>query len=130
MKVYLLLGKVVMVTSLITPPLVFAVPILLIFKMDSGIMGLIGLALLLSISLYISSRYYRDKYTTDHLKNGICPNCKSRELSFSERGELSGHKYDMWACRKCGYGWEHTQLGKNYGYNRYVQKENERYKRI
>lgn len=130
MKVYPLLGKVVMVTSLITPLLVFAVPILLIFKIDSDITGLIGLALLLSISLYISSRYYRDKYTTDHLKNGICPNCKSHKLSFSERGEFSGHKYDSWECRKCGYGWEHTQIGRNYGYNRYVQKENERYKRI
>ncbi|MDP2766936.1 MAG: hypothetical protein Q8O41_05740, partial [Candidatus Methanoperedens sp.] len=67
----------------------------------------------------------QDKYTTDHLKNDICPNCKSHELSFSEGRGSSGHKYDMWECKKRGYGWEHTQSGKNYGYNRYVRKENE-----
>ena len=130
MEVYLLLGKVVMVTSLITPLLVFAVPILLIFKIDISIVHLVGLVFLLSISLYVFSSYYRDKYTTDHLKNGVCPNCESHELSFSEGGYSSGHKYNTWECKRCGYGWEHTQPGKNRGYNRYVRKENELYKQV
>lgn len=130
MKVYSLLGRVRMVTSLTSPLLVFAIPILLIFKIGISRIELVGLVFLLSISMYIFSSYYRDKYTTDHLKNGICPNCKSHELSFSEGGYSSGHKYNTWECKKCGYGWEHTMPGKIYGYNRYIRKECGLYKRV
>ena len=125
MKFYRILGKVIMVTSLITIPLVFLMPILLIFKIR---ITLVGLVFLLSSFLYVFGSYYRDKYTTEHLKINICPNCKSHELSFSKKGS-SGNMYDTWECRKCSFGWEHTRPG-NYGYNRYVRKENELYKRV
>ena len=126
--IYPLLGKVIMFTELIGLPLIFAVPILLIFKKDN-IAELVGSAAVLNIFIYAIWSMSRGKYTTDHLKNNICPNCKSHELSFSEGGASSGHEYDIWECRICGYGWEHAIPKYNY-YNRYVRKENKRYKRF
>ena len=65
MRIYPLLGKVIMFTLLMGVPLIFAVPVLLLFKIDTNIVWLVAWAAILNIGLYAILSIYRDNYTTN-----------------------------------------------------------------
>ena len=125
MNKYKILRIIIIITAFMLIPLLLVMPILLIFERNISIFIVVFWFL---VFIFISSALHRDIYTTDHLKNDICPNCKARGLSFFEGDQSSEHKYNRWECKECNCVWEHNKPGKNYGYNRYIRRENGSYR--